>query len=221
MENKKLVLGHWNCQGYGHATRLLLAYHGVEFDEIIYVEDDEWFKRDKPTLTTPFPNLPYIKDGDYVLTEAAAILQYAALKTGKEELLGKNHVDSITAIQLMGVLRDLLKEVIDLAANKDFENVKDKVLEEKIAPYFEKLSKALGEKEYCLGYLTYVDFQLAYHLDVAQRINAETMKKWPNLVKHHDRIYSNEGIQAYRKLEIYQKYFEPPGYMAWPGEELI
>lgn len=221
MENKKLVFAYWNCQALGHPTRLLLAYHNVDFDEIIYEEDDDWFKRDKPTLNTPFPNLPYIKDGDNIVTESSAVIQYAALKTGKEELLGKNHQDAITAAQIAGVLRDLLKEIFTLASNKEFATVKDKVLEEKIAPFFDKLSKALGEKEYCLGYLTYVDFQLAYIFDVAKRINAETMKKWANLEKHHDRIYGNEGIQKYRKSKNYQKCFEPPGYLAWDGEETI
>lgn len=221
MEEKKLTFGYWGCQALGHPTRLLLAYHKVDFEDVQYTNDADWFKRDKPELKTAFPNLPYLKDGDYVITESSAIIQYAALKTGNPDLLGKNMLDSIVLAQIAGVLRDLMKVLLDLAQDKEYEKNKGTVLAEKIALYFEKLSKSMGEKEYCLDYITYVDFLLYYQSSLVQRLDPEFLKKWPNILKHHDRILNSEGIQAYRKSPKYPKYFETPGFAAWSGEESI
>jgi len=52
---------------------------------------DEWLK-DKFDLNLPFPNLPYIVDGNVFLTETNAIHQYVARKY-KPELLGKTPGD--------------------------------------------------------------------------------------------------------------------------------
>jgi len=36
-----------------------------------------------------FPNLPYFIDGETKISESAALLVYACLKAGREDLLGK------------------------------------------------------------------------------------------------------------------------------------
>ena len=55
----------------------------------------EWFEKDKFTLESDFPNLPYIQDGDLVITESPVLLQFAALKTGSKDLLRKNEFDAV------------------------------------------------------------------------------------------------------------------------------
>lgn len=210
MADSKLTVAYWDCQAAGHPTRLLLAYHKIDFEDKAYVvgEGDEWFKKDKLSLNTNFPNLPYIKDGDFVLTESGAVIQYAALKTGNEELLGKTKLDEIRIAQFAGVLRDQLLKLYEVTGVKE-EAERDKFFEEKIAPFTEKISKVLGDKSYCIGYLTYVDFPLAFQSDVLMRMRPEYLKKWPNLVAHRDRIWNSEGVQAYRKSKTYPKSFVP------------
>ncbi len=39
------------------------------------------------------PNLPYLLDGDYNLTESGAIANYIINKWGSKDMLGKNAVD--------------------------------------------------------------------------------------------------------------------------------
>ncbi len=40
-----------------------------------------------------FPNLPYLIDGDFKLTESRAINLYVIMKSGKTDLLGKTIED--------------------------------------------------------------------------------------------------------------------------------
>jgi len=47
-----------------------------------------------------FPNLPYFIDGEAKISESSALLLYAALKAGKEELLGKTFKDKVEVKQL-------------------------------------------------------------------------------------------------------------------------
>lgn len=75
----KPVLGYWDIRGRAEPIRCMLHYVGQEFDEIRYkgapTPDDEdakqWFAVDKPKIaqSAPFPNIPYYKEGDRVMTQ--------------------------------------------------------------------------------------------------------------------------------------------------------
>ena len=220
MADSKLTVGYWGIQGLAHPARLLLSYFKTPFEDRQYTEREEWFVKEKPTLNTPLPSLPYIKDGDTVITESFAVIQYAALKSGHKDLLGKNEHDQILAVQLWSVARDLAQTFVPLVWDPEFETKKDETLKTKTVPVLEKISKLLGEKEYPLGYITFGDFNLAFALDALRRLSPGLVSAHPNLEKYHERIYSNEGIQAYRKSEKYPKLFMPPS-AKWTGEEKI
>jgi len=219
-ENKdKLVLGYWGIQGTAQPIRWLLHYHNIPFEDKQYKDRAKWFDTEKQALNSDFPNLPYLQDGDIVITETVAVLQYAAYKTGNKDLLGKNTLDSIKIAQLYSFLGDLRGAVRQLITNKEFEKVRDEYLNEKVTPFLDKLSKNLGEKEFAIGYHTWVDFSLFNALDILRRISSEFVARWPNLEKFHERFNNNEGIRAYRKSENYPKLFAPPGFVTWTGEE--
>ena len=207
----KLTLTFWGIQGRAQTMRWLLAYHKIDWENKQYSFQDkaEWFEVDKPTLSTDFPNLPYIKDGDLVITERPAVLQYAALKTGNKDLLGKSTLDTIKISQLYSFVNDLFIVIRDLAMDKDWEKME--ILDEKAGPFLSKLSMNLGEQEYPLGYLTWVDFFVFTNLDLLRRMNAEFLAKWSNLEKYWERINKGE-IEEYRKLEKCPKVFGPPGF---------
>jgi glutathione S-transferase len=68
-----IVLGYWSIRGLGEVVRLFLEYLGLKYDEVKYADRAKWFEEDKPKLNTPFPNLPYLKDGDKVISETGNI----------------------------------------------------------------------------------------------------------------------------------------------------
>jgi len=208
-ESSSLILGYWPFGGIVQPARYLLEYFNVPYTNKVYTERSDWFEKDKPELKTPFPNLPYIKDGDVVITESIAIMQYAALKANPE-LRGKTDLDKIYVSQVYGVAHDLKDKIIPLAFGADFEKVKAEKIKETIDPLVQKLANKLGENEYMIGYLTWVDFVCYYYLDVIHRMNAPTLEAHPNLVKYIERFHNHENIKAYKSSDRYIKAILPP-----------
>lgn len=222
MAENKLIFAYWPVQSLGHPIRLLLAYHNIPWEEKSYdLKDREgWFGKAKLELKTPFPNLPYIQDGDLILTETLALIQYAAYKTGQKDLIGKTDLDSIKIYQLWSLSKDVWSLLYGLAKNPDYDKVRDEVLKEKMAPFLDKFAKALGDQDYPLGYLTWADFYCSYVIGIISRMNPDFVTAWPTLLKYHERIFSNEGIQAFRKSEKYPRLFVSE-ISPWKGEEKI
>ena len=75
--------GYWPARGGGQIGRLLIAYTGVECEDIRYTVREKWFDDDKKNLGLDFPNLPYLIDGDFKITESNAIHRYIIMKSGK------------------------------------------------------------------------------------------------------------------------------------------
>ncbi len=63
-----MKLGYWGFRGRAQGARLMLAYSGLEWEPVNYVEKEKWFEEDKKNLGIEFPNLPYLIDGDFKLT---------------------------------------------------------------------------------------------------------------------------------------------------------
>ena len=107
-----------------------------------------------------FPNLPYLIDGEYNLTESNAIQRYIAKKWGKPEWLGKNAQDNAKIESFLSVFIEISDAVRGLFFNKEHATAKVP-LYEKYKPKLEQLDKFVGNKDFVLGYLTIADFNVA------------------------------------------------------------
>merc|ERR1719150_1449974 len=85
---------------------------GVEYEEAVYEQGDgPEFSREpwnsvKQTLGLPFPNLPYLIDGELKITETLAIMKYLAAKHGPQ-LLGNGPEQLAKVEMLAGIIHDL------------------------------------------------------------------------------------------------------------------
>lgn len=71
-----IKLGYWGTRGRAQVARLLLAYTGAQWEDVVYSDPAQWFGNDKLNLGFDFPNLPYLIDGDLKISEAIAIERY-------------------------------------------------------------------------------------------------------------------------------------------------
>lgn len=192
----KVVLGYWKIRGLAQYIRHLISYTGIQFEEVLYEGQEKWFKEDKEKLGFDFPNLPYLIDGDFKLTESAAIAKYVINKSGKTDLLGKDLHDQGTLENLIGVFNDALKEVRSLFFNKDYETVKIESLE-KARSKFDYIKHFIGDKEFALGYLTLVDFLLAENLYYFEALYPSERKNYGFWWRIRHNVESLPGVRAY------------------------
>ncbi len=72
-----VTVGYWEFKGRAQTIRHLLSYTKTEFKDNQYKLDkrEDWDieKTEKNTLGLEIPNLPYLIDGEFKLTETKAI----------------------------------------------------------------------------------------------------------------------------------------------------
>ena len=113
----QITLGYWNIRAgaRGNGTRYLLAYCGANWVEKRYdPKQSEQWNWMKESGFMSFPNLPYIQDGNFMLSETAAVHQYIADKY-KPELLGSNPQETARIKQVYGIAVDKIIDAIKVA----------------------------------------------------------------------------------------------------------
>ena len=103
------TLGYWNIRAgtRGQVNRLCFAYAGVNnLNEIRYEPGSDQWATAKEELKTEFPNLPYISNGKFVLTESKAVTHYICEKYAPA-LLGSTPETRAHVRMLHEVLNDI------------------------------------------------------------------------------------------------------------------
>ena len=184
---------------------MLLHILGQEYESVEYTLPEEWFptKQKRIDEGAHFMNLPYLEDGDVLLTESGAIPYYLCQRFNKD-LFGKTALDTARVIQINGVLVDLHRAVVKTAFREDAKEALAKNIKEGGAAtkLFAKLSTFLGDKEFLLGYLTYADLNVAYRFffyrSVLLNFEFEDIgPKFPNLLEHCKRIHNHDVLKGY------------------------
>lgn len=123
MEQKpqNIILGYWGIRGLAQVSRFLLEYVGLKYDEKRYTDPTQWFGKDNEDLQKKglfWHNLPYLVDGDFLLSESTAIEEYIIYRGGKDtELLGLCPKEKAQVKMLAGVINDLRTPLVKLCYN--------------------------------------------------------------------------------------------------------
>nr|XP_034355336.1 glutathione S-transferase Mu 2-like isoform X4 [Arvicanthis niloticus] len=142
-----MTLGYWDIRGLGQAIRLLLEYTDSSYEEKRYTMGDapdydrsQWLS-EKFKLGLDFPNLPYLIDGSYKITQSNAILRYLGRK---HNLCGETEEERIRVDILENQAVDTRRQLAMVCYSPEFEKRKPEYLEglhDKMKLYSEFLGK--------------------------------------------------------------------------------
>mmetsp|Transcript_33645 Transcript_33645/g.41210 ORF Transcript_33645/g.41210 Transcript_33645/m.41210 type:complete len:218 (-) Transcript_33645:205-858(-) len=212
MTESKPLLGYWpiRAANRGAVNRYILGYSGVDYEEKRYAGAEEW-ANDKANLGMDFPNLPYIKNGDFYLTESKVVTAYICDKWAPD-LIGSNPEERARILQTQEVLlEDFWKWFLAIFRTED----RDQVVKDGIKGMV-KVAEALGDKEYLAnGKLSFVDFILFELMETCNALAQDDRfnTAYPKLKAHHDRIAAIPKFAAYLASDKHLAGpFAPPNY---------
>jgi len=196
------ILGYWKIRGLASGIRYQLVFSDISFREETYEQGDapdfsraSWTDV-KYNQNLEFPNLPYLKDGEFSLTETAAIHRYCA-KKWCPELLCLDDIELYGKAEMMwGVMTDL-KMLVTVDCYRG--NGDKKALTETILPQLENIAKVLTERKFLVGdRLCCADFQFAELIEMVDFISeGKVFKDYPSLKGYRDHFFDLPKIKEY------------------------
>ena len=165
-----MEFGYWPIKGISEPLRWIFLHLGLDVTEWNPQSEEEWAEKAK-TLG-PFASLPYLKDGDLIITETtmfpSAIPNYLIEKSGNAWLLGKDNATRAQVRQLDSLLANIRLQLINLIGQAqgtvDHKEVLGTIFAKdgKIYQQLVTISALLGEKDYLFGELTLADLMLVF-----------------------------------------------------------
>lgn len=174
-----LILGYYNTRGLAETIRTLLSHLEVEYEDRLYdpslsIENPESWEYSKFNLGFDFPNLPYIIDNNFKLTQSKAILQYICRKY-RPEYLGNSIQEQATVNMLGDLCHDLNLDVSAPTFNPEWHSLKHSVLE-KASQTLNLLNSFLENKQFLLGdCITWPDFYLYEILSKIEALQSSSL----------------------------------------------
>ena len=218
-----LEFGYWEFKGRAHYIRMLIAYLGLEVNEVTYKTPQEWASKKQELAKSdhcPFPNLPYLIDGDTVITETVAICKALVIKASRPEMFGKTPADQVTHLSMMGVCADLFSGIASVLGKSKAEvqqawpGLYDKDIKHRLAGFV----KILANRPFLLYYVTVADLFLAYLGDVYEFISVNTgvrnpFADFPQLQNLHKSVWALPGLSQFKTSAANQIPNFPPAFV--------
>lgn len=218
-----MEFGYYNIKGLGEPIRWVFLHFDMNVIEWNPSSEDEWRTKqlyiDDHTL---FPALPYLKDGNFLVTHPNAIPLYLIDKAGLHDFLGKTPQDRARVNQICSMLADMRYACLGLINSSPDLDHKAEVA--KLFDYgtnfdksIESLSKYLGDKDWLLGYMTLADFMLTFTARFTGAICYSTIGRspwanFPNIVQQMARVSELPGIK--------ERLMRAIGAPYWPKEQV-
>jgi glutathione S-transferase len=122
-----ITVGYWGIRGLAAPLRMMVMFRNVPLKSENYdvLEDQSksgydrssWFNvKDELKAKNPLINLPYVIDGDVVITQSNACFLYLGRKL---KLLGNSEKDMVDCEQLLCECMDIRNSVVSFAYSRD------------------------------------------------------------------------------------------------------
>ena len=214
-----MKLGYWAIRGLGAPMRMMCEYAGVEYEDVQYADGATWFGTDKPPLKekNPMINLPYIVDGDVVITQSNSCLMYLGSKLGIDPAdVDSKHFNNLQVLMEIFDLRNAMIALVYPFAKvnltkEDFDQNKADQLDKTATTAYEKLEGflALNGSHFFNGAApASADFHVWEMLDQHSKLAASFGH--PDPLEKYTKL--KEFYSCFRALPQLAKYFASPAY---------
>ena len=187
------------------ATHIVLEWMGVEYESEAVPRDQ--LKQPEFLVLNPVGSVPVLTDGQLVLTQSIAILEYLAEKYPEAALMPDEiKARAETRRWLAFVNADLHKSfslVFGKARYTSDPNAQELLAQAgtaKAMELFGILEKQLEGKEWVTGTRSIVDPYLYTIINWAKRLNMD-LSGLPNIEAFHQRMNADSGVQAALKAQ--------------------
>lgn len=216
------TLGYHRIRGLAGGLRMMFTYKKQSYTNVAYGADcgETWFGKDKPALAAKNPcmNLPYIVDGNDVVTQSNTCFVYLGQSLGIDTY--NNFIKNHTVLdQTMDVRNDLMKVVYPFGAIKTkeaFPAAAKAHLASSATTTFTKLNAYCKGPYMCGDAPQSGDFALFEMLDQHASISASIgegniLDKFPKLKALHACMKAEPTLAPYFASDLYLDYFQNNG----------
>lgn len=219
--NRQLEFGYWKVKFKAHYIRYLIRYLGIEVKEYNPKTEIEWRrKKDELYKLNPLVSIPYFKDGDLLVSRLGAIGMAICMRAGRKDMLGKSPKEVVKIRMYESAIQDLTDYSYQLC-KRGKDDLKKNFLSEvkkKINPIISSFSDDLGQKDFLLGRVSLVDFELVQVMEIYDWITRtagifDPFEGYENLYQLKRNLLRLPGVKEYVKTEENKQivWFKPGG----------
>jgi len=211
-EKNVMEVGYWGIRGLGAPLRMICEYAEAKYNPVMYADRDNWFKDAKPGLLAKnsLINLPYIVDGDNVISQTNACFKYLGRKL---DLNGKDEVEVMKGEQCLCQIMDLRNDMVKVfyGPPESFDASASDLLTQGAIKHLQKMENWLNHNktDYCVSNSpTVADFHLWELIDQLElfaksRKKDSVLEKKPKLQQLYTKMKSLEKLSNYFKGSLY------------------
>lgn len=193
-------IGYWKIRGLSAPLVYLCRHAGIDYELVEYAQGpapsfnkEAWLSK-KFNLGLDFPNLPYVIDGDFRVSETVACTRYLCDKYAPA-LLGRTPTEIAQAEMVWGLVWDLR----NATTGPCYSQSDRAVFAKNWANIVPKLVKFLGNKRFLIGdQVTYNDFFFYELIETVLNLGfPDVLKTYPSLERYRKNVRSLPGLREY------------------------
>jgi glutathione S-transferase len=210
-----MEIGYFGIRAKAQVCRLLCEHLGLPYRDRFFTPE-EWEEYERTEAKDwIIKGLPYLRDGNFVVTGQHGMIEYVVRKAGRLPLLGTSMRDRIK-IDVFKSKHDIKDNIIALICQVNRSNPKERpqhapefYWETKIQPKLVEIEQSCSEHGWCFGYLTVADFSFYEMMNNLLWLFPNIATAFPKLMNLRNQVLALQAVASYEASDRAVKIFNP------------